>query len=312
VVIHNSAITARYIRAVRLAVRNEGFEFWAAPFPGVIPAGRTVLHRFRHTWTEPTLTQLPPPEPELPTEPELPEPVPEVPPALPGPPVPEVPLLPEPEPPDSPEPLPATGPLLPVPAGTDPELDPPSDPELVREPGRPALEPEPDPGPEPAPGSELAPEPLDRLVPPEDPEPDAALTVPPGLTRPVPADPVEAAVAGPVPPVPVSEPSWLVPAASPAEPPREPAGPYARADGRKPAATPSAGDRTPAIPLDGAVPPPARTEDDEGSGTRPLAAGVRWSDDFGDGTTWMDTVAIRTKTTAAVERSKIGRLLPAG
>lgn len=197
---------------------------------------------------------------QLPLDPELPEPEPEVLPVLPESPVPEVPLLPEPVPEPEPEPL------LPVLAGTGSEVepdDPPPDPELFPEPELPELEPEP----------ELVPDPLDRPVPPEEPDPDAVLTVPPGLTTTVPADPVEPTVTGSV-PVPVSEPSWLLPGVLPSEPPGEAAEPCALADGREPGVSPPAGDRPPAIPVDGAVPPPADAPDDDGFGIRPPATGV--------------------------------------
>jgi hypothetical protein len=51
------------------------------------------------------------------------------------------------------------------------------------------------------------------------------------------------------------------------------------ADGGEP------GDRPPAIPVDGAVLPPADDPDPEAFGTRPPTTGVRELEDFGDGST---------------------------
>jgi len=242
------------------------------------------------------LAELPDPEP---AEPELPEPDPVDPvspvPVLPTDPVPE-PV--EPEPADPLPPVPAPPPVL-VP---EPELPPvPAPP--------PVLVPEPELPECPAPPLPVLPLP----VPPDPVDPDEpdepVVTAGPGADD---LDPPEGAVPEGAVPEGADDPAVSGPCVldrSPWDPTADVPDDTSCHAARRPGGV-SARDG-PLWPCDGMARGATRT-DRPGPGVTPPTTGS-WLDDRGaDGRTWIDTVAIMTKMTAAAEKKNTGSVLPAG
>jgi len=278
---------------------------------------------------EPAERELPEPDPVdpvwpvpvRPTDP-VPEPV-EPEPAEPPPPVPVPPaLVPEPEPPACPVPPP-----VPVPEPEPPPVPVPP-PVLVPEPEPPVC-PVPPPVPVPEPELPACPVPPPVLVPePELPVcPVVPLPVPPLPVPPDPAgpdepakpvvtagpgadgpDPLEAAVPEAADDPAVQAPCVLV--GSPWDPAADVPGDTSCRAARCPGRRVRPRDEPP-WPCDGTAGAATGT-DRPGTGVTPPTT-ASWLDDRGaDGRTWIDTVAIMTKMTAAAEKKNTGSVLPAG